>query len=246
MFISVVSHNHFDIIKKINCLNKLSIAFNVILKSNIEDKPLEKWCLDNKIHYFESISPVGFGENNNDIFDYCIDKLGMTSDDYFIILNPDIYIEESSISQLISSMCLDKTQFAAINLFKDSSMSISDPSIRRYPKLSDFIISFFLKRNRTIIDKDKITSPVFVEWAAGSFLAISAKAYMDANGFDTSYFMYCEDIDLCYRLKKYHKINLKYFPSICAIHLAQHKNRNVFSKHFYWHLKSTIRFLLKK
>jgi GT2 family glycosyltransferase len=68
--------------------------------------------------------------------------------------------------------------------------------------------------------------------------------YRALKGFDEGYFMYCEDIDICYRAKQL-ATDILYFQDIKAVHLAQHSNRRVFSKHFFWHLKSIARFLLK-
>ena len=41
-----------------------------------------------------------------------------------------------------------------------------------------------------------------VDWLSGSALFVRRKAMEEiGNGWDESYFMYCEDVDLCYRLK---------------------------------------------
>jgi hypothetical protein len=85
-----------------------------------------------------------------------------------------------------------------------------------------------------------------VDWAAGSFLLFRSGMYTELNGFDTSYFMYCEDIDICWRAKVKVKSPVVYLPHIKALHYAKHANRNVFSKHFYWHVKGVLRFLAKK
>ena len=39
-----------------------------------------------------------------------------------------------------------------------------------------------------------------VDWAQGSFLLIRADVWRTLNGFDESYFMYAEDVDLCRRI----------------------------------------------
>ena len=98
-----------------------------------------------------------------------------------------------------------------------------------------------LKKNDTIVDRDKpINRPI--DWCAGSFMGFSIDTYHKLKGFDEGYFMYCEDIDLCYRAKSL-GINIKYFENIKALHLAQHSNRKFMSKSFRWHLKSIFRYL---
>ena len=63
--------------------------------------------------------------------------------------------------------------------------------------------------------------------------------------FDDRYFMYCEDIDLCMRLKL-SGIDLYYTPHFNAVHYAQHENRRIFTKAFRWHIRSITRYILRK
>ena len=55
--------------------------------------------------------------------------------------------------------------------------------------------------------------------------------------------MYCEDIDICNRADIVYGEKLVYIPSVKAVHLARHKNKKILSKHFFWHLKSIVRYL---
>lgn len=85
-------------------------------------------------------------------------------------------------------------------------------------------MSYLGFKNNTIINKCLINEPLVVDWAAGSFLAIKAENFGKVGGFNTRYFMYCEDIDLCLRLKG-NGTNLYFIHSIKAMHLAKHNNR---------------------
>lgn len=244
IFISVISHRHAELIQRIDALSKLAKHCTVVLKSNVEE-PICSYCEQHGIHYLPPTEIMGFGKNNNNVFDYCLEFLGMEKNDIFVILNPDVDIQLSEVVSLSKKMDDATVHFSAINLFKNYNLTEYDDSIRKFPNLLDFILNFTGKWNRNQLDKSKITRPCIVDWAAGSFLAVRAWAYQDVSGFDTKYFMYCEDIDICYRLKR-KGIDLYFYPEIKAVHQAQFKNRSLFTRHFFWHVKSAIIFSGKK
>ena len=55
-----------------------------------------------------------------------------------------------------------------------------------------------------------------VDWAAGSFLLFKASLFRKLGGFDPGYFMYCEDIDICWRAQKLFNQQLLFNPNIKA------------------------------
>jgi GT2 family glycosyltransferase len=242
IFISVVSHGHGALIKKLSCLSKLAKKYTVVVKINDKEQELSSYLEDNDIRYIDDLYGIGFGHNNNVVYEYCKNNLSMKSDDYFLVLNPDVISDENSIDDLIILMLADNVQIAGVNLFKDDRYLIPDNSIRDFPSIPQFVKSFLGMGNSTIINKGLVNDAIKVDWAAGSFLAFKSSHYERLKGFDEGYFMYCEDIDICYRSKLLGEA-LTFYPQIKMIHLAQHANRSVFSKHFFWHLKSVIRYL---
>ncbi len=74
----------------------------------------------------------------------------------------------------------------------------------------------------------------YVDVLSGSFLLIKKKAFDLINGFDEDFFLCCEDIDLCYRMKKKGFQNY-YIGDTVAIHYrAESIGRNeVYVKQFY-------------
>lgn len=248
VFISVVSHNQGDLINDIGTVEKLSNIDNIILviKSNtVLDDFSDIISKSNNIYWLNESYGLGFGENNNYVYQYCANHLGMQSDDFFIVMNPDVSVESSVIDKLIFNMHRDSKLLSTINLFKDKQFYEHDPAIRTFPTCSTFIKSFVFGINETIIDKSVITVPCEVDWAAGSFLAFSANHYRDLGGFDRRYFMYCEDIDICWRSCNL-GVKLTYYPKLKATHVSRSANRKFLSKHFIWHIKSAVRFLCVK
>lgn len=243
VFLSVVSHKHAELIIKLGCLEELSSDFTVVLKNNFQGDSvrLNEYCRNNNIYLIDHSYGSGFGSNNNIVFKYCEEKLNISGDDYFITLNPDVVATVDEINNLITTMQTKGIMFSAISLYKDSEKVVRDYSVRKFPTFPVFVKSLLGFGNSTIITNcDAVRT---VDWAAGSFLAFKASLFKKLKGFDERYFMYCEDIDICYRAQKLGQ-GLTFLPHISAIHLAKHQNRKVFSKHFYWHVKSAMTFLL--
>lgn len=64
-------------------------------------------------------------------------------------------------------------------------------------------------KDRTIADVDSIS---------GAFFMIPTKIFKEMNGFDEDYFMYGEDLDLCYRIKQA-GYRVVYYGKVFFIHL---------------------------
>ncbi|UJF18546.1 glycosyltransferase family 2 protein [Vibrio sp. SS-MA-C1-2] len=244
IFISIISHKHERLIKSLDIIKNLTKDYVVVLKSNAEGDDFSEYISPN-FHWINNEFGLGFGHNNNVIFQYCELKLGMLESDYFIVLNPDVIISNNEIYNLVSTMQTQSHKLAAINLYKDDDYTIYDNSIRSFPMLTQFISSFIGKKNTAVIDKSTIDHITDVDWAAGSFQAFNVQHYKQLQGFDQRYFMYCEDIDICWRSHRLGE-SVKFYPNIRALHLAKHANRKIFSKHFYWHVTGVFRFLFTK
>ena len=249
IYVSVVSHEHESIIEELACLPQLNAhpAIKVVLKNNVKSshEKLIKYCSDNGVILLDNCDSRGFGYNNNVVFDYCRSSLGMVDGDLFVILNPDLYISVEDLLLLHDLMLSTNVNLASVNLYKNFEKSAYDYNVRRYPTLLSFIRSFLNFPDDMKIDKSLINQPVSVDWAAGSFLAFSAGLYRRLSGFDARYFMYCEDIDICWRANRAFNTKLIYYPNIEAVHFARFNNRTLFSKHFIWHVKSIFRYLKK-
>jgi hypothetical protein len=247
--ISVVSHGHFELIKGLGTISLLSneSRVGICIVDNIGEEGFESWCNERKINYIKNDVFHGFGENNNKAFHYFNNNHSSASREwYFLVLNPDVYIVPEQLRLLMKTVKTELIKFSCINLFKDTDYKVYDYSVRKYPSLLDFLSSFVFSNNKTILNKSLINKPQKVDWASGSFLLFEASLYEALNGFDERYFMYCEDIDICLRANMLHNCKLTYLPDVKALHLAAHENRNFFSKHFIWHVKSMLRYLMVK
>ncbi|EJF5606494.1 glycosyltransferase family 2 protein [Salmonella enterica] len=246
IYVSIISHGHEDMLASTPLLNELSQLATVIIKNNKKSSKGTLYNLkvnDNIIILDENDYGLGFGHNNNYVFKYAIENLGLNGNDYFCTINPDIIVDKLTVSNVIQEMHSRNYELSTLFLYLDDNKKIKDESLRNFPVFIDFLKSYFLgKRDKVKLEKIDINAYA-VDWAAGSFLIFKASLFMKLKGFDQRYFMYCEDIDICYRAKKM-GIRLICLTNYSAIHLAQRASRTIFSRNFLWHLKSIIIYTL--
>jgi hypothetical protein len=240
MFISIVSHGHGELIKKLGTLQELGKLFQIIVTDNVGEAGFEHYCKTNNFHYLKNNIKKGFGENNNQNFSYAVNELNMNPDDCFLVLNPDVIVSSDSLIKAKNKMIMQNSRLATINLVKEK--GVYDANVRNFPVVSDFFESYLYRKNKTIIDKSKILDSCYVDWASGSFLLFKSSLYQEIKGFDEKFFMYCEDLDICKRAFSLTKEKVLYIADVEAFHIAAHNNRKIFSKHFYWHVKSVLRY----
>ncbi|EAR07924.1 glycosyltransferase [Reinekea blandensis] len=244
IFVSVISHDHYQditqLLKPHTFHNGDDIV--VVMKDNQHCPKLRTYCRKHSIDCLTNSEPKGFGENNNDIYLYCRLKHNMKDDDLFVVLNPDVIVEKDVFLQLNQIMKEKQVRLAAPNLFRDEQMKILEGSIRRYPMPWDFVSSFILNSQRTTIKRHHITEPSTVDWASGAFLAFRACLYKELAGFDPRYYLYCEDIDICWRARVCFNEPTYYIPHIKAIHRGHRHSHSVVSSYIRWHITSAMKF----
>lgn len=242
LYISVINHNHDDIICNNTTLKELATKHIVILKSNTNvTQELQAYCKDNNITLLKGDKKKGFGANNNEVFFYIQNNFEITNEDLFLVMNPDIKITLNEIEKLIYYVKKTSSDIASINLYKDLKLTIYDNSIRHYPQLLSPIKTLLGLQRNDLYEKENIIAPICIDWAAGSFLLFTMKCYIKLKGFNEKYYMYFEDVDICARA---HKKNccIYYFPDVKAVHYAQHDNRKLFSRHNMYYIISYVKY----
>ena len=80
----------------------------------------------------------------------------------------------------------------------------------------------YARYHATFLDENKINE---VEVLSGSFMMLRASVIAEIGGFDEDYFMYCEDVDLCYRIS-FSGYKLIYLPTAEITHLKGQSGLN--------------------
>ncbi|MBP5995701.1 MAG: glycosyltransferase family 2 protein [Crocinitomicaceae bacterium] len=235
--ISIVNHQHgilvTDLLSDLLKLNYFELE--IIVTNNVDDYLVESYVMaNNNIIYIKNIIPFGFGKNHNNAFK-------ISSGDYFIVLNPDVRIKSIDFTRLVNYFNINQQVFCITPKVVDVKGNLED-SVRDFPSIIDLMVRFVF--HRTKFYHESIITPTKIPWAAGIFLMFSRDKYEYLNGFDERYFMYMEDVDICYRISRKHG-DLIYFPEVEIVHDARRNNRKKL-KHFFWHLKGVFRFFNKK
>ncbi|MFZ6845889.1 glycosyltransferase [Undibacterium sp. RuTC16W] len=246
--IAIVSHGHEELLIASNLggLLQAGEGIRVWVKDNKPSARLKTYCHEHLVTYFDRMPGLGFGENNNFLYAQIKSESGFQQDDYFVVLNPDLSIAPETLLALIEQMKKDACVLATINLYRDQEYLTSDANIRRFPTLFS-LLRMTIKRSITKnYDKKNMRSACHVDWASGAFLVFDAMHYAALQGFDQAYFMYFEDVDICYRSQQLLGKGVLYYPQFKAIHLAAHKNRNIVSQHAIWFFSSFMKFLSRR
>jgi N-acetylglucosaminyl-diphospho-decaprenol L-rhamnosyltransferase len=82
-------------------------------------------------------------------------------------------------------------------------------------------------------------------WLSGSCMLLRRAAFAQVDGFDPSYFMYCEDMDLCRRLAEAGWENV-YVPSAVVAHAGGQSTQRVAKAMLAEHHRSLYRYLSRR
>jgi N-acetylglucosaminyl-diphospho-decaprenol L-rhamnosyltransferase len=206
-------------------------ALEVILTLNLpEQLPFQPDDFSFLLVILRNSRPQGFGANHNQAF-------RRATGVFFAVLNPDLRLAENPFPILCASLEGGELVGVIAPGVEEEGQTIAD-NARRFPTPIR-ILKRILHRARKS-DYPPAGRPIPVDWLAGLFLLFPSRVFAAINGFDERYFLYCEDVDLCARLRLA-GYEVLWDPRVSVIHQAQrHSHRRL--KHLRWHVVSLIRF----
>ncbi|MEI6594715.1 MAG: glycosyltransferase [Bacteroidota bacterium] len=194
----------------------------------------------------ENKENTGFSKANNQ-------AIHLSKGEYVLLLNPDTVVEEDCFTKTIAFM--DATPDAGAlgvkmidgkgHFLPESKRGLPTPKVAFY-KMFGFATIFpkskrFGKYHLGYLDKNKTHS---VEVLAGAFMMLR-KSVLDKIGLlDEDYFMYGEDIDLCYRISKSGYKNY-YFPDTTIIHYKGESTKKTSINYVFIFYRAMITFAQK-
>jgi N-acetylglucosaminyl-diphospho-decaprenol L-rhamnosyltransferase len=144
---------------------------------------------------------------------------------FVLFLNPDATIDESSLRALVAVLQEDEGIGAAAPRieYPDGSVAFSQ---RRFPTLrSTYAQAFFLHRilqrapwsDELIRDPEEYERPRSPDWVSGACLLLRRSTLEQLDGWDEDYFLYCEDVDICRRIRRM-GLAIRFDPAAVAVH----------------------------
>lgn len=245
---SVVSHGHgHHILALMESLVSsgwvdAGVEFELLLTLNVPEPDLQEeirqrpWPF--RLVWIENASPLGFGANHNQAFSKATGTV-------FAVVNPDIIF-----------LPLGSSRTAVEGVLSGASLPVGvgvwvPQQVDHAGRMQDYCRKLLtpwglVTRNTWRLLKAQYSSREAVsveqaDWVSGACLFFPREVYQTLGGFDERYFMYCEDADLCLRLKLA-GLHMQTAP-FAVVHKAQRSSLRA-NKHLRWHLASLVRFWL--
>lgn len=224
MVVSVVSHGHGFLVQRLlqeMARQSSSIIARVVLTLNIPEaepvSPTGGWPFVLEIR--RNARPAGFGCNHNR-------ALSDASEAFVCVLNPDVCLADGDpFSMLIA--CAGQSGAGCAYPLQVDEQGVLQDSVRELPT------PLALWRRRVFGRQENRA-----DWVNAACLVIPRPVWQSLGGFDERYFMYCEDVDLCLRMRQA-GWNLVSAP-VRVLHTGQRASHRHWS-HLRWHVLSLLR-----
>jgi N-acetylglucosaminyl-diphospho-decaprenol L-rhamnosyltransferase len=163
---------------------------------------------------------LGFGHANNCAVMSC-------DAPYVLFLNPDTEILDGTFGELLAAMDRqpDVGLAGAIQLGGDGS---TGPTVRYFPSLTRSVGEALGSERWPVwarwarereLDVSRYERELDCDWTSGSFMLTRRAALLAAGLLDERYFMYCDETDLCLRIKRA-GWRVRHFPWMKIVHYS--------------------------
>ena len=241
-----------DLTQIISCFQKTKLKFKLWISDNSEEDSLRSFInnfSDDRIEYIFNNSNNGFGSGHNIVLKKLMDDNFKEKAEFHIILNADITFEENTIEKMVDYM-RKNPEIGQIGPKIYESSGEVNKSCRLLPTPLNLIFRRFFPI-KSIVDKMDYNyemrwcdynSIMEVPILSGCLMFIRTDILKNVGMFDTRYFMYMEDYDLCRRIGQKYKVI--FYPEVKIIHKhgkASYKTRKMMIAH----INSAIKYFNK-
>lgn len=119
-----------------------------------------------------------------------------------LILNPDCLLEQQSLQRLLDVLAAE-SKAGLVGAVVCDGQGVPDPaSYRRDPVFARALATFFKRNDEGVNIAGPIPDHlVEAEAVSGAVILMPRRVFEWMNGFDENYFLHCEDLDLCRRVR---------------------------------------------
>lgn len=181
----------------------------------------------------------------------CNQGASKTSEPYVLLLNSDTLLSPGTARELVGYLEAHPDVGIAGPRILNTDGTLQY-SCRDFPSIPDALVHGFLGLfnggNRASARYKKTgwahDEEAEVDWVSGCFLAVRRSAFEELGGFDESYYMYVEDVDLCWRAWR-SGWKVAYLPAGDVCHHIGMSSRVVPARMVFHHHASMLRFHFK-
>lgn len=225
LVVSVVSHGHGvqvqGLLEQLARSSAAQIA-RVVVTQNMPEPvlqaPVQGWPF--QVDILRNARPLGFGANHNQ-------ALKGACEPFVCVLNPDVELiaGQEPFEALLHAAaqpgvgCAYPRQLDDAGRLQDSEREMPTP---------------LALWRRCVMRKPQRR----VDWVNAACIVLPLPIWQAVHGFDESYFMYCEDVDLCLRVRLAGGRLQR--AEAHVVHAGQHASHRQF-RHLLWHVRSLLR-----
>lgn len=139
--------------------------------------------------------------------------------EWILLLNPDMTLPEDfcdSLSQALREYT-DRDNLGVVGFALRHSNGSQQLSAGKFPTLWSTLMGLFLPRSQRKYQRIRSDSATSVDWVTGCCMLIRRDCFVSMDGFDTSFFLYYEDVDFCRRANA-GKWEVFFDPRLYALH----------------------------
>jgi N-acetylglucosaminyl-diphospho-decaprenol L-rhamnosyltransferase len=197
----VVNYNARDaLVRCVQSLRADGVGAVVVVDNDSRDGSGEALAAaDPEARWLPTGANLGFGAGANR-------GVATVGTPYVLILNPDVEIEPGTVKALVDALERNPGVAAVGPRVQEPNGTVYS-SGRPFPDLvvaaGHAFLGYAVPHNRftrayKVLDWDRCSARD-VDWLSGSCLMVRRAAFDAVGGFDEAYFMYAEDVDLCWR-----------------------------------------------
>jgi N-acetylglucosaminyl-diphospho-decaprenol L-rhamnosyltransferase len=189
--VTVTADSGTDLERLLGCKALMSSLERLIVVDNCSTDGSAEMAADAGAEVVSMSRRCGYGE--------CVNRgAAISGGEFFTVLNPDITWDESAVTDRLTRHFQqdDVALVAPALLLPDGRRQ---DSAREIPTPLDLLL-----RRRVAAQRQRgaIWEPGEVPWVVGACFVARRSAWDAVGGFDPAYFLYFEDVDLCWRLRE--------------------------------------------